>query len=76
MVRAVEAARRRSIPVGVCGELVAHAGATELLVGLGVEELSTLPAAIVPLKHRIRRLSFQQAQQRLRVFLREGVLTT
>lgn len=68
----VEAAHRRGIPVGICGELAAHAEATELLVGLGVDELSTLPSAIVSLKHRIRRLSFAHARRRLLAHLGEG----
>ncbi|MDW8224648.1 MAG: phosphoenolpyruvate--protein phosphotransferase [Bacteroidota bacterium] len=70
---AVEAAHRHGIPVGICGELAAHAEATELLVGLGVDELSTVPAAIVPLKHRIRRISFEQARRRLLTFIGETV---
>lgn len=65
ILQVVEVAHRRGIPVCFCGEITAHAQATEWLVGLGVEELSTLPAAIVALKHRIRRLSFQQARHHL-----------
>lgn len=65
MLHVVEAAHRRGIPVCLCGEITAHAQATERVVGLGVEELSTPPAAIVPLKHRIRQLTFQQARCRL-----------
>lgn len=72
MVHVVEVARRHGIPVCVCGEITAHAQATELLVGLGVEELSTMPAAIVPLKHRIRRLSFREARRILLSTLNTG----
>jgi len=59
--------------VGVCGELAAHAAATELLVGMGIEELSATPGTLVPLKQRIRQLSRAAAQARLeRLLSRRG----
>lgn len=51
---AVRAAHEASIPVSVCGELAGHAAATELLVGLGIRELSVAPSLVLELKHRIR----------------------
>ncbi len=51
---AVRAAHEASIPVGVCGELAGHAAATELLIGLGIRELSVTPSLVLELKHRIR----------------------
>ncbi|MEN3026473.1 MAG: phosphoenolpyruvate--protein phosphotransferase [Chlorobiota bacterium] len=70
--KVVEVAHQRGLPVGICGELAAHAEATELLVGLGVDELSTIPAALIPLKHRIRRLSYAQARARVRALTNGG----
>jgi phosphotransferase system enzyme I (PtsI) len=65
MYRTTQAARAKGVPVGVCGELASHAAATELLVGMGIEELSATPGALVPLKQRIRQLSRAVAQARL-----------
>jgi Phosphoenolpyruvate-protein kinase (PTS system EI component in bacteria) len=65
MYRTAQAARAKGVPVGVCGELASHAAATELLVGMGIEELSATPGALVPLKQRIRQLSRAAAQARL-----------
>ena len=73
MYRTAQAARAKGVPVGVCGELAAHAAATELLVGMGIEELSATPGALVPLKQRIRQLSRAAAQARLeRLLSRRG----
>lgn len=50
----VAAARRNGTPVSVCGELAGHAAATEMLVGLGIRELSVAPSLILEVKQRIR----------------------
>jgi phosphotransferase system enzyme I (PtsI) len=57
----VEAARFNNIPVAVCGEFAGHAAATELLVGLGIEELSVVPSALLELKKRIRGTVYSSA---------------
>ena len=53
----VEAARTAGIPVSVCGEMAGHAAATEMLVGIGIHELSVSPPLLLELKHRIRSVS-------------------
>jgi len=54
----VDAARRNDKSVSVCGEMAGHAAATEMLVGLGLNELSVAPGLILELKHRIRSVSY------------------
>jgi len=50
----VEAAARHDRSVSVCGELAGHAAATEMLVGLGIRELSVTPRLILEVKQRVR----------------------
>ncbi len=58
----VDAARRQGIPVTVCGEMAGDPVYVPLLLGLGVEELSTAPPAIPQLKFLIRRLKLAEAR--------------
>lgn len=53
----VEAARHAGITVSVCGEMAGHAASTEMLVGIGIHELSVSPPLLLELKHRIRSVS-------------------
>ncbi|MBS1538050.1 MAG: phosphoenolpyruvate--protein phosphotransferase [Bacteroidetes bacterium] len=62
MKTAIDAAKASSIPVGICGEIAGHAAATELLIGLGVDELSVTPPLLLELKKRIRKTDFLKAQ--------------
>lgn len=59
----IEAANQKNIPVGVCGELAGHAASTDLLLGLGISELSVAPSIILELKNRIRNSSYQKTKQ-------------
>lgn len=52
----VTAAHARGVEVSVCGELAGHSAATEVLIGLGIHELSVAPSLILELKNRIRHL--------------------
>jgi phosphocarrier protein FPr len=58
----VEAAHARGKRVGVCGELAGDPLAVPLLVGLGVDELSMSPPAIVGAKQIIRTLDYAAAR--------------
>ncbi|MBI5155373.1 phosphoenolpyruvate--protein phosphotransferase [Candidatus Poribacteria bacterium] len=50
----VEAAKSRSIPVSVCGEMASDPRLALLLVGLGIRELSMGPSSIGAVKKAIR----------------------
>ncbi|MEM9774976.1 MAG: phosphoenolpyruvate--protein phosphotransferase [Chloroflexota bacterium] len=49
--------------VGVCGELAADPAATQILIGLGIDELSVNNKAIPSLKDRIRNSSKAQCEK-------------
>jgi phosphotransferase system enzyme I (PtsI) len=62
MLRSVaRAARRRGIPVSVCGEMAADPVVLTLLVGLGLTEFSMAPTAIPLAKQALRGLHAQHA---------------
>ncbi len=56
------AARRRSIPVAVCGEMAADPIVLALLVGLGLTEFSMAPTAIPLAKQALRALRARDAE--------------
>ena len=56
------AANKKNIPVGLCGELAGHSAATQLLIGLGINELSVPPPIILELKNRIREINSIKAE--------------
>ncbi len=62
MLRLVaRAARRRGIPVSVCGEMAADPVVLTLLVGLGLTEFSMAPTAVPLAKQALRALSAREA---------------
>ncbi|MHB8323262.1 MAG: phosphoenolpyruvate--protein phosphotransferase [Candidatus Dormibacteria bacterium] len=66
-----EAGRAAGSWVGVCGELAGEVMATELLIGLGVTELSAAPVRVAALKAAVRQVDSaaarRLAQQALRL---------
>jgi phosphotransferase system enzyme I (PtsI) len=64
------AARRRGIPVAVCGEIAADPVLLTLLVGLGLTEFSMAPTAIPLAKRAIRSLKSSDATSAARRALR------
>ena len=58
----VEAARKNNITVGVCGELAGHSASTDLLIGLGIDELSVAPSLVLELKNRVRHSSLLKTE--------------
>lgn len=55
--RAAQAGNARGIEVGVCGGLASDAAAVPLLIGLGVRELSVVPAQIPRIKSLVRTMT-------------------
>jgi phosphotransferase system enzyme I (PtsI) len=58
----VEAARKRGIWVGVCGEMAGDPLVAPLLLGLGIEELSVAPMSVPRIKFLIRRMKMTEAR--------------
>jgi len=58
----VDAAHQHGIWAGVCGEIAGDPALTPLLIGLGVDELSTAPPVVPQIKYIIRRLKLTEAQ--------------
>jgi phosphotransferase system enzyme I (PtsI) len=61
---AVEAATRRRIPIGICGEMAGEPRYAALLLGLGLRELSMSPGSLPRIKQRIRSLDIVAATRR------------
>jgi phosphotransferase system enzyme I (PtsI) len=59
----VDAAHRKGIWTGVCGELAGDPAMVPLLLGLGVDELSAAPAMVPQVKFLIRRLRISEARE-------------
>jgi phosphotransferase system enzyme I (PtsI) len=59
----IEAGHRNGIWVGLCGEMAGDPLATVLLVGMGVDELSTSAMAIPEIKKIVRSVAFEEAQR-------------
>jgi phosphotransferase system enzyme I (PtsI) len=59
----IDAGHRNGIWVGLCGEMAADPLATTLLVGMGVDELSTSAMAIPEVKKIIRSIKFEEAKK-------------
>lgn len=58
----VRAAHAKSLPVSICGDLASDLRALPLLVGLGFDELSTVPSVIPQIKAVLRDFSRVEAE--------------
>jgi phosphotransferase system enzyme I (PtsI) len=58
----VDAAHKRGIWTGVCGEIAGDPVLAPLLIGLGVDKLSAASTLVAPVKYIIRRLKLSEAQ--------------
>ena len=59
----IDAAKANNVKVGLCGEIAGHAAATELLIGMGIEELSVPPSVLLELKSRIRNTDMTRSKR-------------
>ncbi len=59
----VEAGHRHGCWVGICGELGADQTLTETFLRMGLDELSVSPAAILPLRKKIRSLDLSKESE-------------
>jgi len=59
----IDAAHNNGIWAGLCGEMAADPLATPMLVGMGVDELSTSAMAIPEIKKIIRSIEFEDAKK-------------
>jgi len=64
MLRTItRAAHARGIPVSICGDLASDLRALPLLVGLGFDELSTIPGVIPKIKGVLGDFSLREAEE-------------
>ena len=56
----VEAGHRHGCWVGICGDLGADPTLAEAFLRMGVDELSVPPAAVLPLRQKIRGMDLSQ----------------
>jgi phosphotransferase system enzyme I (PtsI) len=71
MLRTVtNAAKERSIPVSVCGEIAGDVNALPIWLGLGIEELSLSAQAILPLKESMLRTKASDSRRLLEEMFR------
>jgi len=59
----VEAARRKSVPVNLCGQMSASPTYTMLLLGMGLRQLSVPPSAIPEVKKICRSVTIEQCEK-------------
>jgi phosphotransferase system enzyme I (PtsI) len=62
----VDAARKRKIHVGVCGEMAGDPLSVPILIGLGIDEFSVSPNMIPEVKRIIRSVTFDECRALLR----------
>jgi phosphotransferase system enzyme I (PtsI) len=59
----IDASHRHNIWTGMCGEMAGDLQATEILLGLGLDEFSVSPTLLPRVKHQLLQLSSEKAKQ-------------
>ena len=62
---AADNAHKNGIRIGVCGELSADPEWTEMLLALGIDELSVPPRAVLPLRKKVRETVASAVREKL-----------
>ena len=65
----VAAGHAQGIPVGMCGEMAGDPSATEVLIGLGLDELSMASGSILPVKKQLRTIDARRAEKVARAMM-------
>jgi phosphotransferase system enzyme I (PtsI) len=65
----VDGARGWGIPAAICGEMAADPELVQLLIGLGLRELSVQPRAIGPVRQAVRDVDVKEAERRAQAAL-------
>jgi phosphotransferase system enzyme I (PtsI) len=58
----IDNAHKANIPVGMCGEMAGDPFSSVLLAGLGLDEFSMSPSALLEVRKILRETSFEEAQ--------------
>ncbi len=58
-----ERAREAGVPLSICGEIAGDPTLAPVLVGLGIDQLSLAPAAISPVRQRLRSCDLDEARR-------------
>jgi len=73
----IKKARKKGVLNGICGELAGNLTALPFFIGLGVDELSTVPPQILELKRLVRQIPASEAEalvaEILRIPTSEGI---
>jgi len=59
----INAGHKSGIWVGICGQMASNPLAVPILVGLGMDELSVIPAILPEIKKIIRSINYSHAQE-------------
>jgi phosphoenolpyruvate-protein kinase (PTS system EI component) len=70
----VKAARKQGVSVSVCGEAASDPATARLLIGMGVRDLSLNPFLAIRVRHAIRHVTLDQAQEIARQTLKATTL--
>lgn len=57
----IKSAKKAFIPVSICGELASHSAATQMLIGMGIDELSVPAPVLLELKNIILKINYQES---------------
>lgn len=61
----IDNAKKNGIRVGICGELAADSSVTELLLAMGIDELSVSPSSVLPMRKIILETDVSQIRDKV-----------